>query len=859
MINRTSIRTALLLFFAAFLLQGCVVWEFVEVRWQNATGYFNTYYNAQRTFDQAVAEIEQRKTERASDPNALPGGPPMDIPEDIPEEERRQLQQDMMMMHSSVPSSALVLFDKVIAKCSRILINYPKSKWVDNALMLIGKSYYYKNEPLRAERKFQELLDRYPESNLVPEAILWLGKSYVRLDRYELAEEMLQRAIKEAVEEGEADVASMAYFELGNMYIITGDREEAVRRYEQAADFAADRDQRLEVQLALAREYERIGEKEKAASAYRDIFKLDPSTELAFIAELNYAKLSRENKNLDEASNTLINMLENPLYLDYDSKIQLEIAHLYYAYHKRYKGVDDSLARDAFQAAMEQYTYVDTTFTGVPEASDAFYAKARIYEKDLGDYDNAFENYEKAKLAFPGAESAQLSKRKAKIFGDYRKLRNQISMKDTTLFFVLNPDSLRVRDSLQAITDSLEREKKEEEGLSDPNLSEEERMAERFRRRRPHGRNTGRINPWARELEKQQEAMMAGIKNTQQALTIAGPEYRRIDLESTDPDSLRTVIAELYMEMGWQMFDQIENVDSARFYYQKALNNQLADTLRPQALYTMAAIERKAGLEEEATTYENRLLNQFPMSGYAKSIMQARGIPLPKDSTALALEAYERAAEELERGSRQRGIEMMQQVMQDYPNTEQALRAQLAIAMLYEENRGEEALAMYRAMVEEHPESPYSKRGKEILDAIENAKKRVEQEKQRKAQEEAQRAKAEEERKKREQRLRNPLLDEELKVLRDSARTEEEEKDPTLDEDFPLRLPGSEKEETPSEENDTPKSGDQGGTPNAGDAPNTGGGDTPKPGQTPDALKPNTVPGGDTLRNLTPPKPLERK
>jgi len=847
-IHRTSIRTALLLFFAAFLLQGCVVWEFVEVRWQNATGYFNTYYNAQRTFDQAVEEIEQRKNERAGDLNTLAGGPEMDMPENMPEEERRRLQQDMMMMHSSVPSSALVLFDKVIEKCSRILINYPKSKWVDNSLLLIGKSYFYKNEPLRAERKFQELLDRYPESNLVPEAILWLGKSYVSLERFELAEQMLQRAIEEGVEEGEADVVSMAYFELGNMYIITGDREEAVRRFEQAADYAADRDQRLDVQLTLAREYERIGEKEKAAKAYRDIFQLDPTTELAFIAELNYAKLSRENKHLDEASNTLINMLENPLYLDYDSKIQLEIANLYYAYHKRYQGVDDSLARDAFQAAMEQYTYVDTTFSGVPETADAYFAKGRIYEKDLGDYDNAFDNYDKAKLAFPGAESAQLAKRKSKIFGDYRKLRNQISMKDTTLFFVLNPDSLRIRDSLQAITDSLEREKKAEEGLSDPNMSEEERMAERFRRRRPHGRNTGRINPWERELEKQQEAMMAGIKNTQQAMALAGPEYRRIDLESTDPDSLRTVIAELYMEMGWQMFDQIENVDSARYYYQKALDSQLADSLRPQALYTMAAIERKAGLEEEATIYENRLLNQFPASGYAKSIMQVRGIPLPKDSTALALEAYDRAAEELERGSRERGIEMMRQVMKDYPNTEQALRAQLAIAMLYEENRGEEALAMYREMVKEHPESPYSKRGKEILDAIENAKKRTEMEKQRKAQEEAQRAKAEEERRKREQRLRNPLLDEELKVLRDSARTEEEEKDPTLDKDFPLRLPGSETEETPEEKNDTPQSGDAGTPPPA-----------PNPGQTPDALKPNTVPGGDTLRNLTPPKPLERK
>lgn len=831
-----------LLILSVFLFQGCVVWDFVEVRWQNATGYFNTYYNAERTFEQAVEEIKQRQNERAIDPNqASVAAVPLDIPEGMPEEQREQIRRDMMMEQGSVPSSAIVLLDKVIEKCSRILVNYPKSKWVDNALLLIGKSYYYKKEALRAERKFQELLDRYPDSDLVPEAILWLGMSFVRLENFESAEITLNRAVESAIEEGEADVASQAYFELGKMYLIQGDRTQAVAKYEEAVTFAAERDQLLQVQLALAREYERLGETEKAAKAYRDIFKLDPTTDLAFIAEINYAKLTRQSGDLDEASNTLINMLENPLYLDYDGKIQLEIAHLYYAYHEQYKGIDDSLAADAFRAAIEQYTFVDTTFKGMAEAADAFYAKGRIYEYDLGDYDNAYENYSQAKMAFPGIESAKQGGIKEKIFGDYRKLRNQISMKDTTLFYVLNPDSLRVRDSLQVIADSLDRERRIAEGVDDANMSEEERMAERFRRRRPHGRNTGRINPWERELEKQQEAMAAGLKNTQQAMTVSGPEYRRINLATADPDSLRRVIAALQMEMGWQMYDRIENVDSARWYYRKAFDGNLSDSLRPQALYTMAAIERNMGLEDEARRLEDRLIRDFPTSPYAHSIMALRGLPLPKDSTAIAQEAYDAAAAELERGSRQNGIAMMRKVIEDYPDTEVALRAQLAIAMLYEENRGEEALAMYREMVEQHPESRYSQRGREILEAIENAKKRAAQEKKEAELEAERKRKAEEERKRIERRYQNPLLDEELKVMRDSARTEEKPVDPTQDEDFPLRLPGEDDAE-------------QGGGDEAGqEQPRR-----PAGRRNPDDIDPQNLPG-DTLRRLTPPVPIERK
>lgn len=842
--------TAFLISGAAILLQGCAVWDFVDTRWQNATGYFNTYYNASRLYAEAEEEIERNLLNKTINPQQTAAAMGMEMPDGLPQMEVEKIKRDMAMIESGTPSTAIVKLDKVIEKGSRILVNYPKSRWVDDALLLIGKSYYHKFEALRAERKFQELLDGYPESSLVPEAILWLGKTYVRLDNYELAEQMLNRAIEAAVEESEPDIAAAAYFELGKMHLLAGDRAKAVAMYEQASDFSADREQRIQIQLSLAREYERLDEKEKAAQAYRDIFKLDPTTELAFVAELNYAKLKRELGDLDEASNTLINMLENPLYLEYDGKIQLEIGHLYYAYHKQYRMQGDSLAADAFQASMEQYTFVDTTFKSTEESANAGYEKGRIFEEDILDYDKAFENYNKAKLSFPGAATAKLSGQKAKIFGEYRKLRNQMSMKDTTLYYVLNPDTLLARDSLRALNDSLERERRKAEGLDEQEMSEEERLAERFRRRRPHGRNTGRINPWVREIEARQTAMTSGLQATAQAVAVAGPEYRRINLRAADPDSIRTVLAELYMEMGWTMYDQIGHVDSARHYYLKALDNHLSDSLRPQAIYTLAAIERRDGREDDARAYEDRLINEYPRNRYAHGIMAQRGLPLPKDSSALAQEAYDQAARIIEQGDREGGIAALQALMLEYPDSEQALRAKLAIAMMYEEDRGEEALAMYREMVENHPESRYSQRGKDILAALENFEKnKVQREQEAQARAEAEKL-AEEERKRKEMRFRNPLLDEELKVIRDSARAKQPKVDPTQDEDFPLRLPGDEPEPDTTAVPATP----------SGIDPRTRPGGMP-PGRTPPggATPAPTMKTGDTLRRLSPNPPIELK
>ena len=56
------------------------------------------------------------------------------------------------------------------------------------------------------------------------------------------------------------------------------------------------------------------------------------------------------------------------------------------------------------------------------------------------------------------------------------------------LRYVLNPDTLRSRDSLRTIADSLDRERRKAEGLDEQEMSTEDKMAEMFRKRRPHGR-----------------------------------------------------------------------------------------------------------------------------------------------------------------------------------------------------------------------------------------------------------------------------------------------------------------------------------------------------------------------------------
>ncbi len=122
--------------------------------------YFNTFYNAKSAFRQAN-ESQQRRYESVS----------VDSVEAVTPEER-------------------VKFDRAIAKASKVLEVYPhKKKWADDAIFLIGKSYFQLQEYPKATRKFQELLANYPNSPFAGEAQVLLARSYLGRGDYEAAME----------------------------------------------------------------------------------------------------------------------------------------------------------------------------------------------------------------------------------------------------------------------------------------------------------------------------------------------------------------------------------------------------------------------------------------------------------------------------------------------------------------------------------------------------------------------------------------------------------------------------------------------------------------------------------------------
>lgn len=108
--------------------------------------YYNTYFMAKRYYSQATMGLPYAVDK--SDPGRVPN------------------------------------FNKSVDYCKKLLANYPKSKYVDDAYLLWARGLIGKDDPGAAVDMLRTFTDRYPKSSLRPEATFYLGLGYRLTHKY---------------------------------------------------------------------------------------------------------------------------------------------------------------------------------------------------------------------------------------------------------------------------------------------------------------------------------------------------------------------------------------------------------------------------------------------------------------------------------------------------------------------------------------------------------------------------------------------------------------------------------------------------------------------------------------------------
>ena len=77
-----------------------------------------------------------------------------------------------------------VNYQKSIDYSKKVIANYPKSKWVDDAYLMWAQALLGKEDPLQTIAMLQDFPSRYPDSPLRPEATFYLGVAFRQARKY---------------------------------------------------------------------------------------------------------------------------------------------------------------------------------------------------------------------------------------------------------------------------------------------------------------------------------------------------------------------------------------------------------------------------------------------------------------------------------------------------------------------------------------------------------------------------------------------------------------------------------------------------------------------------------------------------
>lgn len=194
--------------------------------------YFNTYYNANKAY---------RKGERT--------------------------------LADSGAKTARAQYDECLKISSKLLQFYPKSRWVDNTILLVGQCYVRMDQQRRALRKFDELETRFPDSPLLPRSRIWRARALLALENEGACLEELARLPLDDLPREDRVEALRVYADL---YRGDGDRVRLVETLERLLKIARRNQDRAAIHLDMAAVQEESGQWEEALRHYNAVRRFRP-------------------------------------------------------------------------------------------------------------------------------------------------------------------------------------------------------------------------------------------------------------------------------------------------------------------------------------------------------------------------------------------------------------------------------------------------------------------------------------------------------------------------------------------------------------------------------------------------------
>jgi len=713
-----------LLPFLLIFLQSCSLWD-------NFTTYFNLYYNTSDLFQQVEESIKEQKRDLFS-------------AEDI-----------------IVPGTAKQQLGKVIEKCSNILQFHPDGPYVDDALLMLGKSFYYQKDYQKAYRKFQELIATQPQSDLILETKLWIGKTQMKLRNFDDALQILGGVRDEAITEGRENIIKDAFVEEIVYRISKEDYQLAIGLANQLIKASDDESIKAEVYYEIGKLYDEVEEPENAISAFNQVFEYSPSYDIEVKARLELGRVLRTTGKNQEALDIFEKMRTQNKFSDVYDQVDLEIG-------------TTLIGLDRLDEALDKLKFVDTSYVKTKTSGVAKYKIGELYQNDFHNFDSAAVYYRKAATSQLPTEYIKPANEKTNIFKKYQNLTSVITNYNNALFYFENPEEF-TKDSIKFVQDSASYVSDSLRIMAELNLYTEHLEGMAGFDTLSNKTDTTKIDSSKIDSTKiDSTAIKDSLNNIiqesdRQNITQRTRDNRRrpgnivegINIDSLfakewgkdrvfpkkpvksklSVDSLRTLLAKNKLDLGNLFLTELELPDSAYKNYISILNDYPNTPLHATALYALGSYYLTVNQETTADSLFNIIYENYRNESIVNAAADKLNKPLIDLEYDPAKDLYAEAEKEMLNEKYDSSINKFYRLYKEYPQSKLAPKALYASGWILENDLSlyDSAAVVYDTMSVHYPQSEYAVKirpelttyklfKKEKEKAAEDSLKKIEQE-----------------------------------------------------------------------------------------------------------------------------------
>ena len=349
--------------------------------------YFNTFYNAEQYFKKA----EKIRLEKAGE---------------------------------SIPVSAIDDYSKVIEKSKRVIDEFPESNYRKDAILLIGKSHFYRQEFRLAEAIFQQFDDEFG-SEFPFESSFWKAMVKWRQGKSQAALEDLNEIIDLQLI---SDQKSIVYLSIAEIQLELNSDSAALDNFLKGAELTTDTEQRGQIYYRIALLAFNKEDYDLALQANKNLIRYTTSKKRIEEAKLQIVRIHRLLGNWDIVMSEIKTILIDDRFNRIHGSLELELVQLY-----QMKG-DHTLAKNRLESIIAEYPRTETS-------AEAYYMLGEIAINENWDLDDAEKQYSQVTREFRKSQYTPTANLRVKQIKSYNDSKSSITELSKEILTEVNNDT----------------------------------------------------------------------------------------------------------------------------------------------------------------------------------------------------------------------------------------------------------------------------------------------------------------------------------------------------------------------------------------------------------------------------------